>query len=248
MSRWKAAAIHLSVSAVIAAVLLGLIYFVLYPYPLFRAMGGSEIAILVIMIDVVLGPILTCVVFKSGKRTLKFDLTVIAILQISALVYGMSIVWRARPVFIVAREDVAYAIPAHEIDAVDYPAAEVPEFRSAPLWGPKVARLERPTDQAELNQLLDTYMSSGRDIQMMPKYYREWTTQPPDTLQHAIALEDLLHRKPQYQPVVDRWMKRQGRTVNNARCLSLLTRHEELCLMLDAKDGRYLGVLDIDPS
>jgi len=51
-----------------------------YPPPLFQLLGGFELLLLIVAVDIALGPLLTLVVFKSGKKRLKFDLSVIALL------------------------------------------------------------------------------------------------------------------------------------------------------------------------
>ena len=86
MSRWKASGIHLLLSAAIAVVVLTLMLMVWYPWPLFEAAGGSRLVFILVGVDVTLGPLITLVIFKSGKPGLKFDLTVIALVQLAALV------------------------------------------------------------------------------------------------------------------------------------------------------------------
>ena len=44
--------------------------------------------LLMIGVDVVIGPLLTLIVFDPKKKHLKFDLVVIAALQLAALAYG----------------------------------------------------------------------------------------------------------------------------------------------------------------
>ena len=74
MSRFRAAAVHIAICTIVGAILLGLFWFVWYPQPLFRAVGGQDIFLMLLAIDMVLGPMLTLVVFKSGKKSLKSDL------------------------------------------------------------------------------------------------------------------------------------------------------------------------------
>ncbi len=74
MSRWKAAGIHLSISILIGLVVGALLFGVWYPPPFFHAAGADMLVLLLVGVDVVLGPLLTLIVFKSGKRGLKFDL------------------------------------------------------------------------------------------------------------------------------------------------------------------------------
>jgi hypothetical protein len=102
MKRIRAAAIHLLVSVSIAASLFFAFWFVWYPYPLFHAVGGLDIFLILLAVDVTLGPLLTFVVFDTNKRTLKFDLSVIALFQLAALLYGVYTLYIGRPVYAAA--------------------------------------------------------------------------------------------------------------------------------------------------
>ena len=105
MTRFRAASTHLAISAVIGAILSALFWFVWYPSPLFKAVGGYELFLMLLVIDVILGPLLTLVVFKSGKKSLKFDLAVIALVQAAALSYGVWTLLIGRPVYVAAFGD-----------------------------------------------------------------------------------------------------------------------------------------------
>jgi cytochrome bd-type quinol oxidase subunit 2 len=89
MNRWKASATHLILCIVIAISVLLLMLFAWFPPPYFSSQGGKDLLFLIFSVDVVLGPLITLIIYKHGKKGLKFDLTVIVLLQISALAYGI---------------------------------------------------------------------------------------------------------------------------------------------------------------
>jgi hypothetical protein len=154
MSRWKAAGIHLSINAVIALLAAGLIYGIWYPHPYSQAAGAGTLVLLLLGVDLVLGPLLTLVVFKVGKKGLKFDLAAIAILQVCAFVYGLHVVAAARPAFIVGVIDRFVLVSANELDQADLDKATNPEFRSAPWTGPKLVGAQLPTDSKLRNDIV----------------------------------------------------------------------------------------------
>src|SRR5690554_961195 len=78
--RIAAFSVHLIISVIVALVVIGLVFFVWYPVPLHTAVGVTGIFLLLLMIDVCLGPLLTTVIYKKGKTTLRIDLAVIATL------------------------------------------------------------------------------------------------------------------------------------------------------------------------
>ena len=105
--RARAAAIHLTISLALAALAGLLVFAVWYPYPYREISGGRELFILVVTVDVVMGPLMTLAVFNLSKprKELFRDLAVIAVLQIAALVYGLWTVAVARPVHLVFEID-----------------------------------------------------------------------------------------------------------------------------------------------
>ena len=75
---------HLSISMLIALCVVGVVFFIWYPSPLSKAVGVTHIFLMLLVIDVILGPLLGLLVYKEGKKTLKFDLSVIIVIQIAA--------------------------------------------------------------------------------------------------------------------------------------------------------------------
>src|SRR5690348_13408152 len=154
MSRWKAAGIHICVSVLIGLVAAILIFGVWYPRPYGQAAGADTLILLLLGVDVVVGPLLTLIVFRAGKWGMRFDLTVIAVAQACAFLYGISVVVRARPAFVVATIDRFSLVSANNIDPADYANAKAPEFTHAPWTGPRVVGALPPTEIAERNRIM----------------------------------------------------------------------------------------------
>ena len=100
MTKITATANHLLLSIVIFSLLFGILIFFWYPSPYFSASGGWEGLKIAAAVDLVLGPILTLVVFntKKSKKILVADLSVIVLIQLFALVWGMHTIYQQRPV------------------------------------------------------------------------------------------------------------------------------------------------------
>jgi len=92
---------HLIISFIVALIACYFIFFIWYPTPLAKAVGVLNIAVIVFAIDIVIGPILGLIVYKEGKKSLKFDLSIIIICQIVAFSYGAYTLNKARPMYIV---------------------------------------------------------------------------------------------------------------------------------------------------
>ena len=104
--RLRASAIHLAISLSVATLAALVVVGWWYPYPYRELSGGRELFALVVVVDVVLGPLITLVIFNVAKtrRHLMMDFTVIGLLQVAALAYGLWTVFVARPVHLVFEE------------------------------------------------------------------------------------------------------------------------------------------------
>ena len=100
INRYKDFALHMAMSLVIFAILLICITQYLYPGILFDTGNGWKAIALIVSIDLILGPLLTLIIFNPKKSSLKFDLCVIALVQIAALAYGTWTIHSSRPLAI----------------------------------------------------------------------------------------------------------------------------------------------------
>lgn len=96
---------HLFISICVGLTVIGLIFFVWYPAPLAQALGVTDISLMLLAIDVIVGPVLGFIVFKEGKKTLKMDLAIIIALQLCALSYGLFSIYQGRPAWLVFQND-----------------------------------------------------------------------------------------------------------------------------------------------
>lgn len=95
-TRKQAFLTHLLLSTGIFVVICWLIIFHWFPEFYFFLDGGDRAILTIFFVDVVLGPGLTLLVFKPGKKSLKFDMSVILLLQLSALAWGINSVYSER--------------------------------------------------------------------------------------------------------------------------------------------------------
>jgi hypothetical protein len=246
MSRWKAAAIHLSLSVCIGAVA-GILFFgVWYPPPYFHAAGADELILLLVGVDLALGPLLTLIVFRSGKRGLKFDLAFIGLVQSIALIYGLSVVLISRPVFLVGAVDRFVLVAANEIADSDLAQGSEPLFRSRSWTGPVLVASTLPTDVKERNELVFSAFY-GRDLPNIPKYYRHYEEAGQTLLLTAKPLRTLRDNNSQYFGQIERWLAKSGRSEASVVWVPLRARKTDLVMLLDARTAQPLQALSIDP-
>ena len=99
--RIKAFATHLGLSIVVGLLSALMVFFVWCPSPLDTAIGVRDIFLLMLLVDVILGPIVTLITYKPTADFLKMDLPLIILCQTLMMSYGMYAVFQGRPAFIV---------------------------------------------------------------------------------------------------------------------------------------------------
>ncbi len=119
ITRKQAFLTHLSISMAIFFVLLYLMVFKWFPTYYFHIDGGYRGIVTIFFVDVVLGPGLTLLLFKPGKPRLKFDMTVIVIIQAIALSWGVESVYTERPALTVFYDGEFSCLKYSDVSEVD---------------------------------------------------------------------------------------------------------------------------------
>lgn len=178
----KAFSWHLLASLVIAMISLAIVLLVWYPHPLYQATGVGKIFLVMLGIDVVLGPLLTFIVYKPKKKTLKFDLAVIILLQLIAFAYGFYHIYDGRPAWIVYNVDRFDLVKNNEIDSRKLKNA-LPKYQKVSNSGPKyIAAVISTNDREVSQQILFDEIGYGIAPSQRPELY-----QPLDKVNTLLA-------------------------------------------------------------
>lgn len=166
---------HGMVTLVVAITTYVLVFHVWYPDIFSQLMPGAKLFLLMLAVEVVLGPCMSLVVFNPAKsrRELIVDYTLICAIQLSALVYGVFTVVDSRPVYIVFVKDRLEIVSAVEIGKADLLEASIDEFKKIPWWGPRFICTRSVSDTEEKKRLLFEEIPVGKDVQHLPRFYRE---------------------------------------------------------------------------
>ena len=205
--RLKAAGIHLGISLGVAALAALLVFYVWYPYPYREISGGRELFLLVVAVDVVLGPLLTLAVFNPTKsrRVLALDLAVIGLLQTAALVYGLWTVMAARPVHLVF--EVSRFTVVHAVDIPpEWLAKAPPELQQLPLLGPTSLSIREFKNNAEQTDATMTAMA-GLAVGAQASLWQSYEKGSNQVLAIARPLAELKTRFPASVDDIDKALR-----------------------------------------
>ncbi len=247
MTRWKASAIHLSICAVIALAVLAWMLLVWYPAPYFEGLGAGKLSMIIISVDVVIGPLITLIIYKPIKKSLRFDLTVVALLQLSALFYGIYVVYEARPVYVVFNVDRFDVVAANEIDPAERQKVTRPEYQSLPLTGPRIVAAVLPADPKERERILFAAVGAGYDLPNFPQHYVPYEEQVSQAIARSRPLNDLAQKREEAEPQLAALKRELAGRAKDLGFLPVRARKQDLTAIIDRKTGEVLKVLAIDP-
>lgn len=242
MTRLRAAFIHFSLCMLVAAMLLTLFWFVWYPAPLFKAVGGDEIFLLLLGIDVALGPLMTLIVFKAGKKSLRFDLAVIAAVQFAALAYGVHTLLAGRPVYVAALGHRFDLIQANEIEVADL----VKAGKSLPWFGPEWVGTRSPADAKERESIMFSGLG-GADAGHFPQHHRPIEDMREELLRRAEPIASLIKLNPNHAAEIGAWLAEHRRTEKDTLFQGLKARSRDMAVMLDANTAAVIGIAPFRP-
>jgi hypothetical protein len=237
MNRYRAFGWHLLLSTAIGATLLALCWFVWYPAPMLLAIGGHEIFLLIVGIDVIVGPLLTLIVFKPGKRTLKFDLAVIAALQVVALVYGMSTLLEARPAYVASLGDAFHVVQATEVTDENLMKANT----TLPWWGPKLVGTKYDID-VDLKDAVKAVGSVGGGKGHFPQLHVPYESVQKQVAVDAMPISDMKKYVSEKPSEVDDWLKSHGYDEASAKYEPIKISATYFAIILDGKTGAIVGI------
>lgn len=244
--RLRAAAIHLGISIVVAAAAAWLVFAVWYPYPYREISGGRELFTLVVTVDVILGPLMTLIIFNRAKprKELVRDLMVVALLQLGGLGYGLWSVYAARPVHLVFEVDRFRAV--HAVDVPEELLPKAPEsLRALPRSGPTVLAVRPFANQQER---IDVTLAAlqGLHVGARPELWQPYEAAAARAVAAARPASQLKERFPQQAGEIAAAVEATGMPVERLAYLPLVARRSVWTVLLDGTTGAVLGFVPID--
>jgi hypothetical protein len=240
--RFFASSVHLLFSALIAFALFCAFWFVIYPAPLFVAAGGVGIFLIMLGVDVIVGPLLTFAVFNKKKKSLRLDLLVIVIFQVIALIYGLSTLWGGRPVYVVSLGPRFDLIQASEIPIENLEYAKV----NLPVWGPKWVATQKPTDAKRKQHITDSIFA-GLDYGHFPELFVEMGSNRDEVMKFAEPVTNLVKYNAGREHQISEWFVKHDIDPSRVVFQGLKARAHDMTVLLDKNTGTVLGIAPFSP-
>lgn len=244
--RLVAGGVHFALSCFFAILIAFLVFFYWYPYPYSEISGGKELFTIVMGVDVILGPVITIIVFneKKIKKEIKRDLICVGVLQLIALLYGLWTVAIARPVHLVFEFDrfrIVHAVDIPEKLISMTPAGIV----AMPYTGPTlvgVREFKNPQEEMEA-----TLMAlQGVSLSFRPDLWQTYDASRADVLKKARSVDELKKRFPKDINQIVSVLVKENHGSGTASYLPMTGRNYFWTVIIDSSSGDVLGFLPLD--
>lgn len=237
--RLRAFSIHVLLSLPVYMLVLLVVRQFWYPDFYYQVLGITPVLIVLFLVDVVLGPLLTFMVYKKNKPSLKFDLGVIVVFQLAALAYGVSVIYKERPLYLVYAID-RFVVVIAGTEGVNIDDVKYPELKAGL---PKLVGTGFPETEKERNELLFRSLEGGPDMEHLSYLYRPIEDVGKAMEARGIRLSNLSAEA--LAEINRRW---SDLALDNLRVFPMVSpKVSDKLLVWDMKKQKILGLIDIDP-
>ncbi len=229
---------HLSLSFIVGCLTAATVYWVWYPGVLAKAVGVSHIFLLLLCIDVTVGPILTLFLAKEGKKGLWFDLVTVVLLQFTALIYGIWHIAEGRPVWQTVN---IYRVELVKAIDMDYTNAQKP-FTRNPLGSPRWAMVRPAKDKKETSDWIWLELEKGKSPTQRAELYQSIDTHWSEISKEILPLEKLskYNIKKEIDAVLLKYPEADG-------FLPMIGGEWDMTVLVSKKEQKILSVVDLRP-
>lgn len=240
-SRYHAALFHFLASLSVFTLFVGILLFFWYPSPYFSASGGWQGLRLVAAVDLVLGPVVTLIVFnlKKSRRELVMDMSVVVFVQLAALLWGVVAVYNQRPVAVVFSDTSFYTVPALAITNQGISLDTLDEFGSE---RPVYVFVQRPDSGADLQR----FEREVNELQI-PPHEQVWLYEPlaenfATISRSSIDIEEVMAANADMKANIESLLEETGTALEDNYYIALTSRYRNIILVFDAK-GQIIGTV-----
>ncbi|MGB6354564.1 MAG: hypothetical protein WBF21_11340 [Steroidobacteraceae bacterium] len=247
--RLKALGLHLSASACVLSLILGALYFGWYYSPGWRLTDVAHVVIVMVGVDVVVGPLLTFIVARASKprRELARDISMIVFVQLCALTYGSVSLWDGRPLYYAYSETVLQLVQAYDIDAQE--AADGrrlnPEFAAHWYSRPRWVWAPLPADNSVSQHIVLSAIKGGDDVISMPRYFKPWNQGLPTLRLRLKKVDDVAYFIGHQKKQLKERMRAAGLATDQPNAMPLIGRGFPLLAVFDPASVTIKAILSV---
>jgi hypothetical protein len=242
-SRFTAAGIHFLSSLLIFSILLWIIIKIWYPQPFFSASGGWQGLKIVALVDLILGPLITLVIYNTTKpkKELFQDIGIIVFIQLAALSFGINTIYSERPIALAFWEHEFYTIPA---SALKNQGIDLDELQKFSDQKPAIIYAEKPTTVDELKEMLKITQEQQIPPTQQFTRYRSLQSYSQQVLQHSVNISEIISVNKDMATQLKDLLKETKTQQKDNYYLGLKSKYQNIILVFNAK-AEQIGYLKV---
>jgi hypothetical protein len=245
--RKRAFKIHLLASSVVLLLVLGGLYAGWYRWPGWYLSGAAHLAAIMVGVDVALGPLITLIIANPRKprAELRRDIALIVALQLLALGYGTTTLWRGRPLYYAFSVNMLQLVQASDLDPGEVSLARHENLPLAPRWNslPRWVWAPLPGDPKTRAAIVQSALTGGFDVTSMPRYFKPWKAGRAALRAQLKAVRDLRFFSAAQIARLERRMRRAHLPTGGHNAIPLMGRGQPLLAVFDPGTLRLLALL-----
>lgn len=242
MSRYHASFYHFLISLGVFFVLAYLILFQWYPDFFYAIDGGWEGMRIIIGVDLILGPCLTLIVFKTGKPGLKMDLTLIGTFQSICLLAGVFIVYTERPTYFIYYEKHFYSINQETFQEYGVEAPEPTQFNSGIPAQLYIKLPDNPMEEAGMRKVL---YQDGVPPWLYKPLFEPLAVYIPEIIAEGYKYAELIERD--RNDAIPAWLSKHGGVLEDYSFYPIHSRYLDAFLVIEKQELVFVGIIEIAP-
>jgi hypothetical protein len=228
-------------SAAALTLILGALYLGWYRWPGWYLADATRVVLVMICVDVILGPTLTFIIANKNKsrRELSRDIGIIVVVQLCALIYGSVSLWNGRPLYYVFSEDGLSLIQAYDIDVEQAKLGRQQNAELAPHWYSLARWVFVPPSIAAA-------APKGEDVTAMPRSYRPWDDGLPLLKGQLKKMGELRFFFPHEKKILSQRMQAAGVPSDQSNSIAITGRRRPLLAVFDPVTLKITRILKTD--
>jgi hypothetical protein len=242
-TKLKASGVHLAMSLVVFAYLTYQIYYNWYPQPYFAIDGGWQGIRLIAGVDLVLGPLITFLIFdlRKKRREILFDLAIILVFQFTALAYGVYTTYTQRPVAAIVIADMMVTAIMEQYGGKLESARDLQRYSDEK---PPIIYSDFPRTMEGVKKAQEIKAEEGVQEHAQMEYYRskpELEIELARSQPRLMGLLDTIKGRPDF----DSWLQEHGKRADEVYLEYLAARDGPAWMVFD-RDANWLGYFYVD--
>jgi hypothetical protein len=239
--RLKALGWHFCASIGLLLLMVGTLYLGWYRWPGWYLAGMLTVLPITVGVDAALGPLLTFIIASPSKPLgeLARDISFIALMQLTALLYGGITLWHGRPLYYAYSGNELSVVQGTDLDTAEIALGRKKNPELAPYWYSVPRWIYAPS--------LAAHTVEGADATSKPRYFQPWANGLPDLRSKLKPVDEWRYFSMTQRNVLKKRLAEQGFGADYAATMPMTGRDVPLLAVFDSKTLEIKALLRAKP-